>query len=42
MLDVCEAEGGLHVLELDGFSCAGLYECDLGAVVKAAAECARA
>lgn len=42
MLDVCEAEGGLHVLELNGFSCSGLYECDLGEVVRAATECARA
>jgi hypothetical protein len=33
MLDVCEAEGGLHLLELNGFSCAALYRCDLAAVV---------
>jgi hypothetical protein len=33
IMDVCESEGKLNVLELNGFSCAGLYECDLANVV---------
>jgi hypothetical protein len=42
MLDVCEADGELHLLELNSFSCSGLYDCDLAAVIRAAsrvAEC---
>jgi hypothetical protein len=27
MLDVCESAGSLHVLELNSFSCSGLYAC---------------
>ena len=37
MLDVCEAEGGLALLELNPFSGADLYACDPGAVVDAVA-----
>jgi hypothetical protein len=33
ILDVCEAKDGLHVLELNAFSCSGLYGCDTGALV---------
>jgi hypothetical protein len=40
MLDVCEAEGELYLLELNGFSCSALYECDYGAVVQVASDLA--
>jgi hypothetical protein len=40
MLDVCECEGRLWLLELNGFSCSWLYRCDLPAVVAAASELA--
>lgn len=32
-MDICVSEGGLHVLELNSFSCSGLYQCDAAAVV---------
>jgi hypothetical protein len=35
VMDVCEADEELRVLELNGFSCSGLYHCDLTAVVSA-------
>jgi hypothetical protein len=41
MLDVCESEGSLHVLELNSFSCSGLYACDPVAVVEEATRLAR-
>src|SRR5204863_2899343 len=41
MLDVCESEGALRVVELNSFSCSGLYDCDLAPVVAAASESAR-
>jgi hypothetical protein len=40
ILDVCESAGALRVMELNGFSCAGLYECDLAKVVATASELA--
>jgi hypothetical protein len=40
MLDVCESDGRLWLVELNGFSCSWLYQCDLGAVVAAAGELA--
>jgi hypothetical protein len=40
MLDVCEAEGRLWLVELNGFSCSWLYQCDLAAVVSQASELA--
>jgi hypothetical protein len=40
MLDVCESEGKLHLLEINGFSCSALYPCDHAAVVTAAAQLA--
>jgi hypothetical protein len=40
MLDVCESEGSMHVLELNSFSCSGLYACDPPAVVEEAARLA--
>ncbi|MEK6833192.1 MAG: ATP-grasp domain-containing protein [Nanoarchaeota archaeon] len=33
-LDICRTAEGLHVLEIGGFSCAGLYKCDLEPIVK--------
>ena len=40
MMDVCESGGSLFVLELNSFSCSGLYACDPSAVVAAAARAA--
>ena len=34
MLDVCESGGSLFVLELNSFSCSGIYACDLPAVIR--------
>jgi hypothetical protein len=33
MLDVCESAGTLRILELNSFSCSGLYLCDADAIV---------
>jgi hypothetical protein len=33
MLDVCESDGRLWLVELNSFSCSWLYQCDLSAVV---------
>lgn len=42
MLDVGEVDGGeLRVIELNAFSCSGLYACELEPVVRAASACAR-
>lgn len=40
MLDVCESEGRLWLVELNSFSGSWLYRCDLAAVVEAASELA--
>jgi hypothetical protein len=40
MLDVCESNGVLWMVELNGFSCSWLYQCDLAAVVARANELA--
>ncbi len=40
MLDVCEARGRLRLLELNSFSCSGLYACDLRDVVRAVSKVA--
>jgi hypothetical protein len=40
MLDVCESEGHLWLVELNSFSSSWLYKCDLAAVVRAASELA--
>lgn len=42
MMDVCEADGLLSLVELNGFSCSWLYQCDLPAVVSQASEVAKA
>jgi ATP-grasp domain, R2K clade family 3 len=36
-MDVCESGGSLYLLELNGFSCSNLYECDLGRIVRSVA-----
>jgi hypothetical protein len=41
MLDVGESEGDFHIVELNSFSCSGLYECELAPVVAMASETAR-
>ena len=41
ILDICEADDRLHVLELNPFSGADLYACDREAVVRAVADLAR-
>ena len=33
MMDVCRSNGALYLLELNSFSCSGLYQCDPGAVI---------
>ena len=40
MLDVCESDSGLRLVELNGFSCSWLYACDAGKVVGAASRVA--
>jgi hypothetical protein len=40
MMDVCEAEGELWLVELNGFSTSWLYQCDLATVVSRARELA--
>jgi hypothetical protein len=38
MLDVCESDGALHVVELNSFSCSWLYACDVARVVATTSE----
>lgn len=40
MMDVCECESRLWLVELNGFSCSWLYQCDLEVVVREASELA--
>jgi hypothetical protein len=40
MMDICESDGRLWLVELNGFSCSWLYACDVEAVVAAAADLA--
>ncbi len=42
MLDLGKAEGRLWLIELNGFSCSWLYQCDLSAVVEQASRLAAA
>jgi hypothetical protein len=42
MMDLCEADGNLWLVELNGFSCSWLYACDLAAVVAKASRLATA
>jgi hypothetical protein len=41
MLDVCESQGRLWLVEINGLSCSWLYQCDLAAVVAEASALAR-
>jgi hypothetical protein len=40
MIDVCESDGKLWLVELNGFSCSWLYQCNLAEVVQRASELA--
>jgi hypothetical protein len=40
MMDVCESDGRLWLIELNGFSCSWLYQCHLPVVVEKASELA--
>jgi hypothetical protein len=40
MMDVCESEERLWLVELNGFSCSWLYQCDLPRVVMSASDLA--
>ncbi len=40
VMDVCESDDRLYVLELNGFSCSGFYDCDAEAIVRTASEAA--
>jgi ATP-grasp domain, R2K clade family 3 len=40
MMDVCESDGRLWLVELNGFSCSWIYQCDLPEVVERASELA--
>lgn len=40
MADVCDSDGELYLLELNGFSCSAVYPCDYGAVVATASDLA--
>ncbi|PQO39260.1 hypothetical protein C5Y96_05225 [Blastopirellula marina] len=41
MMDICESNDELYLLELNSFSCSGLYACDLAAVIRAASATAQ-
>lgn len=41
MMDVCESGGKLHLLEINSFSCSGLYACELPPVIRAASVAAQ-
>jgi len=40
MMDICVSGNKLHLLELNSFSCSGLYQCDPSAVVNTVKELA--
>lgn len=40
IMDVCESSGDLAMVELNSFSCSGLYRCDLAEVIRAASTAA--
>lgn len=35
-VDIAESEGKMHLLEINSFSCAGFYDCDMGDIVRCA------
>lgn len=39
VLDLCLSGGDFYVLEVNSFSCAGLYECDMDKIVQAVSAC---
>lgn len=41
VMDVCESEGNLSLLELNSFSCSGFYACDLPKVIEVASDVAQ-
>jgi hypothetical protein len=41
VMDVCESDNRLHILELNSFSCSGFYECDVEAIVRTASDVAK-
>jgi hypothetical protein len=40
LMDVCESGGRLRLVELNGFSCSWLYQCDLSEVIRRASDLA--
>jgi hypothetical protein len=40
VMDVCESDDRLYIVELNSFSCSGFYDCDAAAIVRAASEIA--
>lgn len=39
-VDIAESDGQMHLLEINSFSCAGLYDCDLEAIIRCASKVA--
>jgi hypothetical protein len=39
-IDVCSSNGKLYLLEINSFSCSGLYDCDIKKIVQVASEIA--
>jgi len=39
-MDICQSEGDYYLLELNSFSCCGLYDCDVGPIVECASKIA--
>jgi len=35
-VDIAESDGKMYLLEINSFSCAGLYDCDMGTIVRCA------
>jgi hypothetical protein len=36
VMDICEGQSGLRIVELNGFTCSGFYACDIDKFVAAA------
>lgn len=39
-VDIVESEGGLYLLEINSFSCAGFYDCNIGDLIRSASTAA--
>jgi hypothetical protein len=39
-VDIAESEGGIYLLEINSFSCAGFYQCNINHIVKCASAAA--